>query len=698
MMFMQYVWLIPLIPALCFAIVGFFGNKMGHKMHEGGFLVIAGTAASFILALLVTLEYTGLIGEGGYYPDAYSYSIDWFSLGGYTITIGYYIDILSCLMMLFASFISTMIFTYSLGYMHDQGVRQRRYFAEVALFLTGMLGLAVSSTLLEMFIFWEVMGLCSYLLIGFWSFNHPEGDDKADNAASAAKKAFLVTRLGDVCLMGGLFVLFFAMDGHLEYSYVFNAHNLAAANQDMLFLAALLIFGGVIGKSAQFPLLDWLPDAMAGPTTVSALIHAATMVKAGVYLVARCYPLFILEPNMMLFVAVIGGFTAFFAATMAMNNMNIKKVLAYSTLSQLGYMFLSLGAGGYLMATSMHVDGGAVVIDNMHLFTAGALGYSAGCLHMVNHAFFKALLFLCSGSVIHANGTEDMRLMGGLLKLMPKTAITMLVGTLSIAGFPLFAGFFSKDLVLDVVFEVFEETADFAQVIFVILWVLGIVTAFMTAFYMFRLWFMTFMGNYRGGAHGHCHGESPANMTVPLMILAVFAFAAGFILFLGWEGVMTFRFQFGNFYVGGGEREIGLDVLIELFTNAKTYITIVLVFVAIGLAYLMYVKKSINPGKFNKNGQSALYRTISNRYYFPELYNQLSWKLGYGIAKGVDFFDKQVIDGSVNGLSNSVVGGGDLMSKAQSGNLHTYAAVVLGGVVVLFVAAVVLFAQLGGLF
>ena len=704
MMFLDYVWLVPLIPVLCFVIVGFLGNKMGPKTAEGGYLVIIGTAASFVLSLLCTLEYVGFIGDGNLYPDAVENHIDWFKIGGYQLTFGYYIDILACLMMLFASFISTMIFTYSLGYMHDQGPRQRRYFAEVALFLTGMLGLAVSSNLLEMFIFWEIMGLCSYLLIGFWSFNHPEGDDKADNAASAAKKAFLVTRLGDVCLMGGLFVLFFAMGGHLEYNVVFNADNLAAAyeaNSGMLTLAALLIFGGVIGKSAQFPLLDWLPDAMAGPTTVSALIHAATMVKAGVYLVARCFPLFALDANVMLFVAVIGGFTAFFAASMAMNNMNIKKVLAYSTLSQLGYMFLSLGAGGYMMASSIVVTGGQIVIEEPELFAIGCLGYAAGCLHMVNHAFFKALLFLCSGSVIHANGTEDMRLMGGLHKQMPKTSITMLIGTMSIAGFPFFAGFFSKDLVLDVVFETFEETAGTVEIIFVLLWILGMVTAFMTAFYMFRMWFMTFMGEYRGH---HCHGESPKSMTVPLLILSVFAFGAGFALLLGWDGVFTFMGsehtagQTLQWIVGGWDRpNVGIHWLEELFTNWKTYVTIVLVFVAVAIAYLMYVKKSINPGKFSRDGQSWLYRTVSNRYYFPEIYNQFSWKLGYDVARGVEFIDRQIIDGSVNGLSNAVVGSGDLMSKAQDGNLHTYASVVLGGVVVLFVAALALF-YYGGVF
>ena len=688
MSFIDYTWLVPLVPILCFLIVGFLGKKMGPKLKYGGYVTIFGAAFAFVMSMLVSYDFftSPAYSDPGYVTS----SIKWFSLGGFDINLGYYVDSLSCLMMLFASFISMLIFIYSLGYMGDQGERQRRYFAEVALFLTGMLGLAASSNLVEMFIFWEVMGLCSYLLIGFWGFNHPEGDDKADNAASAAKKAFLVTRLGDVCLMAGLFVLYEAM-GSLDYVDVFNGANLAAADPDTLFLAAMLIFGGAIGKSAQFPLLDWLPDAMAGPTTVSALIHAATMVKAGVYLVARCFPLFAMNSEVMLFVAIIGGVTAFFTATMAMNNMNIKKVLAYSTLTQLGYMFLSIGAGGYLFAIGMNEG-------NTALMAAGALGYTAGCLHMANHAFFKALLFLCSGSVIHACGTEDMRLMGGLQKKMPITSITMLIGSLSIAGFPFFAGFWSKDLVLDVVFEAFTETGDLTSICFALLWFLGIVTAFMTAFYMFRLWFMTFKGEPRENAQ-HCHGESPRCMTLPLCVLSLFAFAFGFTLLFVWYGVFTISYDLATqvWQVAGGHAETGLHWVVELFTNWKTYLTIVLVLIAIGLAYLMYVKKTVNPGCVSKNGTSWLYKTIQNRWYLPEIYNQLSWKLGYDVALGVDYFDRHVIDGSVNGLSNAVISGGDLLSKAQNGNVHTYAGVVVGGIVALFVVAIAFVYIFGGL-
>lgn len=674
-MFIEYTWLVPLIPMLCFLIIGLVGRKTPQK---GGYIAIAGALIAFIIAALISYEYL----TGDTYPNPVTQSIEWFSIGDITINLGFYVDGLTCMMMLFSSFISTLIFVYSLGYMGDQGPRRTRYYAEVSLFLTGMLGLIVSSNCLEMFIFWEVMGLCSYLLIGFWSFRHHEGDAASANAASAAKKAFLVTRLGDVCLMAGLFVLLGEFHS-LDYTTLFDTANIAAADPDMIMLGMFLIFGGVIGKSAQFPLHDWLPDAMAGPTTVSSLIHAATMVKAGVYLVARMYPLFVQNPEVMLFVGIIGGVTAFFAATMAMNNMNIKKVLAFSTVSQLGYMILALGAGGYLIALGLQSG-------NEGLIGIGVAGYTAGCFHMMNHAFFKALLFMCSGSVIHATGTEDMRQMGGLHKHMKITSITMLLGSLSIAGFPFFSGFWSKDLVLEIAMEAGDET-----VWFTVLWVLAVITAFMTAFYMFRMWFMTFMGE-EGHATQHCHGESPKSMTAPLVILSVFAVLSGFLIMFGLDGMVSFNVTDAGFVVGGAHSE-GFEYFTELFTNPYTYLTIVLALIGIGLAYLMYAKKSINPGKFNKEGNSWLYRVLANRWYFPEFYNQVSWKLGYGVAKGVNFVDRQVIDGTVNGLSGAVVGGGDAMSKVQTGHVQDYASVVMIGVAVLSVLFIIIAYILGGI-
>ena len=530
------------------------------------------------------------------------------------------------------------------------------------------------------------MGLCSYLLIGFWSFRHNDGDAASANAASAAKKAFLVTRLGDVCLMAGLFILLGEFQS-LDYTTMFDTANIAAADSNMLTLGMLLVFGGVIGKSAQFPLHDWLPDAMAGPTTVSSLIHAATMVKAGVYLVARGYPLFVQNPEVMLFVGIIGGVTAIFAATMALNNMNIKKVLAFSTVSQLGYMVLALGAGGYLIALGLDMGGA----EGTALITAGVAGFTAGCFHMMNHAFFKALLFMCSGSVIHAVGTEDMREMGGLHKHMKITSITMLLGSLSIAGFPFFSGFWSKDLVLEIAMEAGHD----GTVWFTVLWVLGVITAFMTAFYMFRMWFMTFMGE-EGHATQHCHGESPKTMTVPLMILSVFAVLSGFLIMFGLDGVVSFNVTDAGFVVGGAHAE-GFHYFTELFTNPYTYLTIVLALLGIGIAYLMYAKKTVDPGKFNKNGQSWIYKLFANRWYFPEFYNQVSWKLGYGVARGVNYVDRQVIDGTVNGLSGAVVGGGDSLSKMQTGHVQDYSSVVLLGVAVLSVFLIVIAVIMGGM-
>jgi len=666
-MIAEYTWLVPFIPMMCFLIIGIIGRKTPEK---GGYIAIAGALCSFLIAVAISYEY--LTSDAFAAGQPITESIRWFSIGDYTMNLGYYVDGLTCAMMLFSSFISTLIFIYSLGYMHDQGERKNRYYAEVSLFLTGMLGLIVSSNFLELFIFWEVMGLCSYLLIGFWSFRHHDGDAASANAASAAKKAFLVTRMGDVCLMGGLFI-FLNLFHTLDYADMFaNAGAIAAANPELLTLGLLLMFGGVIGKSAQFPLHDWLPDAMAGPTTVSSLIHAATMVKAGVYLVARAFPIYVMDANVMLFVAIIGGITAFIAATMALNNMNIKKVLAYSTVSQLGYMILALGAGGYLWALGYH--------------ELGALGFFAGCFHMINHAFFKALLFMGSGSVIHGTGTEDMRLMGGLFSKMKITAITMLFGCLSIAGIPIFSGFWSKDLVIDVAMAAFNNGTGDAATWFIVLWILAVITAFMTAFYMFRMWFMTFMGEPRENAQ-HCHGESPKTMTMPLVILAVFALISGLFMFFGLGDMLAFQ----------GVAIDGVEHGIELFTNPYTYLTLALAAIGIGIAYLMYVKKSINPGKFNKDGQSWLYNALTKRWWFPDLYNQISWKLGYGVAKGVNYVDRQIVDGTVNGLSSAVVGGGDVLSKVQTGHVQDYSSIVLLGVSVLSVLFLIVAFALGGL-
>ncbi len=677
-MFIEYTWLIPVIPLLMFVIIGLTGTK-GSKQY-GGYVAILGALLTLVLSALVIYEF--LTGDAystiGYVTE----SVTWFSIGSYEITLGYYVDGLTCVMLLFSTVVSLLIFIYSIGYMSDQEKRKRRYFAEVSLFLAGMTGLIIANNYLMMFIFWEVMGLCSYLLIGFWSFKHPQGEDASDNASSAAKKAFLVTRLGDVSFMAGLFVLLFAFQS-LDFTTIFDTSMIATVDPNLIIIAALLLFGGAIGKSAQFPLQDWLPDAMAGPTTVSALIHAATMVKAGVYLVARSFPIFTQSMEVMLVVGLIGGVTAILAASMALSNNNIKKVLAFSTISQLGYMFLALGAGGYMIA--LGIDLGTSTTEGASLVAIGTAGFVAGVFHMFNHAFFKAQLFLGSGSVIHSTGTEDMREMGGLRKKMKTTSITMLIGSLSIAGFPFFSGFWSKDLVLDSVLKASEYGPE--GYLFAIVWVMGIITVFMTAFYMFRMWYMTF-GGPAGPATEKSHGESPASMTVPLWILAILAFASGFLLLIGLDGVITTTSLEG----------LGVMHYLEhMFLSPYTYVSIILALVGIFVAYLMYSRFSLNPGIFNKEGNSKVYKAIESSWGFPRLYNWVSWTFGYGVAKVVDSFDKNVIDGTVDGLSSAVVGSGESAKYAQTGNVGNYASIVMLGVAVIFVAALLFIYYMGGM-
>jgi NADH-quinone oxidoreductase subunit L len=682
MMIMDYAWLIPLIPLIGFVVVGFFGNKF-----KGGGAAIAVILVLVAFALAALVSFTYLTGDLYAASQPYEASMQWLAFGKYELNFGIYIDSLTCVMMLFSSFISLMIFVYSIGYMKEEGKKKRRYYAEISLFLAAMLGFVLSSNYLEMFIFWEIMGVCSYLLIGFWSYKHPDGDEASMKAASAAKKAFLVTRLGDVCMMTGLFVLLYAFKS-LDFSTIFTDVALGAVDMNLVLLGSLLLFGGVIGKSAQFPLQDWLPDAMAGPTTVSALIHAATMVKAGVYLLARSYPLFIQHADVMLLVAVIGGITAFIAATMALNNMNIKRVLAYSTISQLGYMVMALGIGGYMIALDM---GAGEVL--------ATVGFTAGVFHMVNHAFFKALLFMCAGSVIHSTGTEDMRKMGGLSKKMRITSWTMLIGCMSIAGVPLItSGFWSKDMILEAAMEAstLGEHVLPAGDILLFLFALALITAFMTAFYMFRMWFMTFRGKPKDESI-HCHGESPKSMTIPLVILSVFALFSGFLIFLGLNDMLTFNVSAAGEYYFGGDGHTPAHIFDAIITNVWTYVTIVLAVIGIVLAWLMYGgRRRFDPARFNANGRSRTYRFLNARYFFPELYDQIALKLGLGVARGIDYLDKNLIDGTVNGISNAVVGGSSSLRRIQTGHVRDYAAlIVIGVIAVLAMLLILVFA--GGL-
>jgi proton-translocating NADH-quinone oxidoreductase chain L len=648
----ELAWLIPIFPLIAFVLVGFFGKKI----RGGGAPIAIGAAAiSCALSLLIAYE----ILSGGYPGGFFNASLTWLVVGDFTFNMGIYIDTLTALMLIVVSFIATLVVIYSVGYMHEEGEKRRRYYAVISLFIGVMLGLVLASNYLQMFIFWELVGLCSYLLIGFW-YTKP-------SAASAAKKAFLVTRIGDIMFMIGLFILFVGYHGNLDFSTIFTTA--FDGDNSLLTFGTFMIFGGAIGKSAQFPLHDWLPDAMEGPTTVSALIHAATMVKAGVYLVARSYPIMVQTPDTMLIVAIIGGFTALFAATMALNNPNIKRVLAYSTISQLGYMFLALGTGGYLFAVTLEANA----------------GFTAGMFHLMNHAFFKALLFLSAGAVIHAVHTEDMRLMGGLGSKLKITKWVMLMGCLSIAGFPFFSGFFSKDEILATVFETGAQNP-----VFYVLWIMAVVTAFMTAFYMFRLWFMTFTGEPRDHhAYEHAH-EAPWVMTGPLVILATLAVVSGLVgIFTGFENLLVPRLVFG---VG---TESGLDIIANTFSDPLTYVSIIVALAGIVLAWAIYYKKSISSDVFVATpARRSVYNLLLARYGFTAGYDLIGLKVVYAFSRVVDWFDRKAIDGVVNGISAVAVKGGNLLRRVQTGFVQTYAAVVVVGVSLI----VILLFFFGGLF
>jgi NADH-quinone oxidoreductase subunit L len=643
---LDYAWLIPVIPFIAFVLIGLLPKK-GLWWEDGGFYAIVGAGGALILSMVVVWQVlTGHTLTGDAAP-----SFTWLVIGNFTVKFGIWIDSLTAIMLVVVSIVGTLVVVYSGGYMHEEADRRRRYYAEIMLFISVMYGLVLANNYLQMFIFWELVGLCSYLLIGFW-YERPA-------AASAAKRAFIVTRVGDIMLMAGLIILFKYV-GSFDFETLFSngaSATVAAIPPDMLTLATALIFGGAIGKSAQFPLHEWLPDAMEGPTTVSALIHAATMVKAGIYLTARTYPLLVHTPDTLLFIGIIGGITALLAATVALAATDIKRVLAYSTISQLGYMTLALGAGGYLI-----INGGS------------SAGYAAATFHLMNHAFFKALLFLCAGSVIHAVGTNDMRLMGGLRKKMPITSITMLIGALAIAGIPPLSGFWSKDEVLAAVYHAgsFDPT-------FFILWTMGVATAFLTAFYMFRMWFMTFSGNPRSEGHAH---ESPKLMTVPLMALAGLALVSGFALFIG-SGFRSFiEGSLGSIPLSAEHESLGA-IAADVLTSPFTFLVLGLVIVGILLAYRIYFVPGFDRSRFAAGIPGKFQRALENRWYISKFYDDFAVTVVYGFSKLADAFDRRVIDGAVNGFAYLGARTGNVIRKAQSGNVQRYASLIIVAIVVL---------------
>jgi NADH-quinone oxidoreductase subunit L len=484
-----------------------------------------------------------------------------------------------------------------------------------------MLGVVLADSLLLIFVFWELVGLCSYLLIGFW-FHRPA-------AANAAKKAFIVTRLGDFGFLAAILALFYST-GTFDIAELHTLAITGALAGTTLTWAAIGIFAGAAGKSAQFPLHVWLPDAMEGPTPVSALIHAATMVAAGVFLVARTFPLFEHSAAALTTVAVIGGFTAIFAASMGLVMNDIKRVMAYSTVSQLGYMMLGLGTGGV----------------------------AVGIFHLFNHAFFKALLFLGSGSVNHATGTFDMRLMGGLRKVMPWTYATFVIASLSLAGIWPLAGFWSKD-------EILATSLESQPLLFA----LALITVFMTAFYMFRAVFMTFGGEYRGGvadAHGHGHGkphESPPVMVVPMVVLAVLAVVSGLWNVTG---------HFGAF-MGHGETHSFTEGFFGILTHALPWVSLLMAGLGILLAYAIYSARWLSAESIGRLF-SPLYKLFYRKYFMDELYEGVFVRkslLG-GLFGAFQFFDNNAVDGAVNGVANTTIAAGRAIRHAQTGQLQLY--------------------------
>jgi len=641
----QLYWLIFLLPVISFGVISLLVRPfIDPKSRTAGLIAITAIAGSAVLSVIALFEVIGAPHHEIDIPD-----ITWVTIGSFTIRLGMIMDSLTAAMVVVVSTVSLMVQIYSLGYMEHDEAGYTRYYAWMSLFTASMLGLVLADNLLLMFVFWEMVGLCSYLLIGFW-FHRP-------SAANAAKKAFIVTRFGDFGFLVAILLLY-ANTGTFDTAELSGLAAAGALAGATLTWAAIGIFSGAAGKSAQFPLHVWLPDAMEGPTPVSALIHSATMVSAGVFLVARTFPIFAHSLEAVTVVAAVGGFTAIFAASMGLVMNDIKRVLAYSTISQLGYMMLGLGAAGIALFHEGHVT-----------TEAAKAATTIGIFHLVTHAFFKSLLFLGAGSVNHATGTFDMRLMGGMRKIMPWTYVTFLLGSLSLAGIWPLAGFWSKDEILVTALE--GNT---------VLFVLAMITVFMTAFYMFRVIFMTFHGEYRGGdpeARTHPH-ESPWVMVGPMVFLAVLAVIAGF-----WN-------TFGHFgeLMGHGHTKGFVDGLFGIFTHSPwPIVSLLLGLGGIGLAYLMYSARRISAERVGAMFR-PLYTIFSRKYWFDELYEDfIVRKLLLGtLFAGFQEIDTNGVDGVVNGAADATRASGDTVRRAQTGQLQIYAlAIALGAALIAIV-------------
>ena len=648
------LWLIPFFPLLGCVINGLFGKKIKNEKVIGGI-----ATGMMVLSFAVSCKmFFQLLGDAEKVHQVVIGS--WMSVGQLHVDWGFLLDPLSALMIMVVTGVGSLIHLYSIGYMHgEEGFY--RYFSYLNLFVFAMLMLVLGSNALVMFIGWEGVGLCSYLLIGYYFHKKSAGD--------AAKKAFVVNRVGDFGFLLGLFTLFYALGGKGVWTLNFveiqeNAHLLGNGSV-VVTAVTLLFFLGATGKSAQIPLYTWLPDAMEGPTPVSALIHAATMVTAGVYMIGRMNGLFAMAPDTMMVIAIIGAATAIFAASIGFAQNDIKRVLAYSTVSQLGYMFLAMGVGAF----------------------------SAGVFHLMTHAFFKACLFLGSGSVIHAmhhglhhahlhDDPQDMRNMGGLRKKMPITYWTFFLSTLAISGVPLFSAFFSKD---EILWWSFASTRGAIG-----LWIVGALAAGMTAFYMFRCVSMTFWGEQRTNpkAKDHIH-ESPLVITFPLMVLGLLAVIGGYVgipaLFVkGWNHFEHFL----DPVFGESQETYHIAIREALAHNhgaewGLMAVSVALAFAGIAVAVTMYRGKAEAPARFTA-AFPRLHRAVYNKWYVDELYDFLfvnpTKRLGTFLWKG---FDVKVVDGIVNGVARLIGAISRGLRGIQTGKVHNYAMSMVVGVVLI---------------
>ena len=622
---MDYVWLIPLFPLIGFLINGLVGKSLPKSVV--GTIGSAAVGLSFLLTVAIFLEFLKLP-EGVHAVEKVMYT--WIASGPFKVSVAFLIDPLSLIMLLVVSGVSTLIHIYSIGYMHDdEGFY--RYFAYLNLFVFAMLILVSANNFLLMFVGWEGVGLCSYLLIGFWY--------EKKSASDAGKKAFVVNRIGDFGFLLGVFLIFWTF-GSVNFSEVFPLAAKYPMGSGVLTAITLCLFLGATGKSAQIPLYTWLPDAMEGPTPVSALIHAATMVTAGVFMVARCSTMFVLSPISMTAVAGVGALTAIYAATIGITQFDIKRVLAYSTVSQLGYMFLACGVGAF----------------------------TSGIFHLMTHAFFKALLFLGSGSVIHGmHGEQDMRKMGGLKKHMPITYWTFILATLAIAGIFPFAGFFSKD-------EILFHSLVSGHTVF---WGIATVAAFITAFYMFRAVFMTFHGEEKFDHH-HVHPhESPPLMTVPLMTLAGLSVVGGLVGFPIIKGANKFK-EFLAPSITPLVHEVHAPAWFEI---TMMIFSMAVAAAGIYMAYKMYIAKPELPEKVIEK-IPVIYDLVYNKYYVDEIYDATVVE---PIKNGSDFLwhgvDENIIDGAVNGSATTVGWLSSHLRKLETGFVQSYALAILIGAV-----------------